>query len=165
MPLNTFVGPTAVEVYIPTAAPGVPSVTLVNAGTSVLYLGGPDITQTSGMPFQPRQTIQFPVAPSNIWALCGSTTTTPNTTLSAAAAVGATSITVTSATGFSIGETITIGTAPAQETAVITNIVSTTFTLSVGLEQDHASGDAVHGTAASTTSLGGGTISAYRGIN
>lgn len=165
MPLNTFVGPDVVEVYNPgTAEPGSPSVTLVNAGTSTLYLGQSEVTQTSGLPFPAGAKLSYPHATFGVYAVCGSTTTTPSTTLSAAAAVGATTITVASATNFAAGMSIEIGTAPATETAVIASIASTTFTLTAGLEEDHASGDAVAATAPATTSLGGGTVQAYRGI-
>jgi hypothetical protein len=164
MPLNTFVGPTPVEVYTPTVTPGNPAVTLVNNGRSTLYLGGAEVTQNAGLPFVAGESISFAHATFAIYAVAGSTTTTPSTTLSAAATEGTNTITVASASGFSQGMTITIGTAPSQETATIASIASTTFTLGANLEFDHASGEAVAATASSTTSLGGGTVTAFRGV-
>jgi hypothetical protein len=54
---------------------------------------------------------------------------TCSTTLSAAAAVGATTITVTSATGCSAGDTLRIGSGSAQEDVKIASISGTTITL------------------------------------
>jgi hypothetical protein len=166
MPLNTFVGPDAVKVYDPTTNAGpLPSVVLVNNSTSTLYVGGAEVTQYSGLPFPAGNRIEFPHATFAVWAVCGSTTTTPSTTLSAAATEGTNTVTVVSATGFSAGMSISIGTGASAETAVIASIATNTFTLTANLGFDHASGEAVAATAPATTSLGGGTVTVFRGKN
>jgi hypothetical protein len=82
------------------------------------------------------------------------TATTCNTTLTAAAAVGAKTITVTSAIGCAAGDTIRIGTGAAQEDAKIASVSGTTITLVAGLTKAHASGETV---VEVTASAGGAT--------
>lgn len=69
------------------------------------------------------------------------------TTLSAAVAAGDTSISVTSATGLSIGNTIYIGTYAAgfkyEEMRVISGVSGTTISFATALQFAHASGEAV----------------------
>lgn len=81
--------------------------------------------------------------------------TTCNTTLTAAAAVGAKTITVASASGCAAGDTIRIGTGSAQEDAKIASVSGTTITLVAGLTKAHASGETV--VEVTATSGGGST--------
>lgn len=73
------------------------------------------------------------------------TPTSPATTLSAGAAVGATTISVVSATGLSVGNSIAIGSGWTLETKNITIISGLTLTLDTALANIQASGAAVVG--------------------
>jgi hypothetical protein len=86
------------------------------------------------------------------WQSVNGTPGTP-TTLSAGYTAGATTISVTSATGITIGTTIAIGTLAtnAEEVRTATNVVSTTVTLSSPLYQNHASSAPVTPYSAVTT--------------
>jgi hypothetical protein len=66
-----------------------------------------------------------------------------NTTLSAVAAAGATSFTITSATNFAIGDDIRVGSGETLEVVRISNLVSTTVTPAKPLQFDHASAEPV----------------------
>jgi hypothetical protein len=66
-----------------------------------------------------------------------------STTLSANAAAGATSFTITSATNFAIGDDIRVGSGETQELVRISNLVSTTVTPAKPLKFAHVSGEAV----------------------
>lgn len=69
--------------------------------------------------------------------------TTCNTTLSAAAAVGATTITVKSSSGCSAGDTLRIGSGSSQEDVKIASISGATITLVGPLTKAHAEGETV----------------------
>jgi hypothetical protein len=86
------------------------------------------------------------------WAMPGVTSTVgtaattsggASTTLAADANAGATTISVTSATGISIGDFLKIGDSGETEIREVTNVVSTTVTLGAALGRKHDSGDAV----------------------
>lgn len=66
-----------------------------------------------------------------------------STTLSANAAAGASSFTVTSATGLAIGKVIRVGAGEHAELVQISNLVSTTVTPARALRRAHDSGEAV----------------------
>jgi len=75
------------------------------------------------------------------------------TTLRSAAASGATTVTVASAAGFSVGQTITIDLAPNDEQAVISLIgpptsSGTVITLTAPLAKSHAAGSTLYGPTA-----------------
>ena len=71
-------------------------------------------------------------------------TPTNSTTLSANAAAGATTCTVTSGTGYSIGQAVQIGSGATAEVVVLTNVVTTTLTFANNpLRFAHASAQAV----------------------
>jgi phage tail sheath protein FI len=70
-------------------------------------------------------------------------TVTQSTTLSAAEASGSTTISVTSATGFAVGGTITIAQGATTENATITAVSGTTITLGAGLANAYPSGTTV----------------------
>jgi hypothetical protein len=86
------------------------------------------------------------------WQSVNGTPGTP-TTLSAGYTAGATTISVTSATGITMGTTIAIGTLAtnAEEVRTVTNVVSTTVTLSSPLYQNHANSAPVTPYSAVTT--------------
>lgn len=115
-------------------------------------------------------TITGPIFPSNAmillvasigadaavgYGVSGTYATPSTTTLSAPATAGATSVTVTSATGFAANQQITIDTGGIQEVRKITTVVSTTVNLADALTYGHASG-ATASTGATTT-LNGAT--------
>lgn len=74
-----------------------------------------------------------------------------STTLSAPTLVGATTVTLTSATGFAVNQFVTIDTGLSTETRRITNVATNTLTLDAGLTYAHASG--VPAVTAATTTL------------
>jgi hypothetical protein len=88
------------------------------------------------------------------------TPTVTATTLAAGGAAGDTEIEVVDATGFAVGDTITIGTGDTAETCAITAISDSTLTLDCTLEFDHAAGEsvvkAVVATPTATTVVGEG---------
>jgi hypothetical protein len=86
------------------------------------------------------------------WQAVNGTSATP-TTLSASYTAGATTISVTSATGITMGTTIAVGTlgSTAEEVRTVTNVVSTTVTLSAPMYQNHASSAPVTPYSAVTT--------------
>jgi hypothetical protein len=71
------------------------------------------------------------------------------TTLAGSASAGATTISLTSATGFAIGQDVVVMSADGEQWEVrrITNLVSTTATLDESLAYVHASGQEVHAMA------------------
>lgn len=91
----------------------------------------------------------FGAGASTVRCMSIGTATLPQaaTTLASAAAAGATSVVVTSATGLSIGDTIYIGTYAAgfkyEEMRVISGVASTTISFTTALQFAHASGEAV----------------------
>jgi hypothetical protein len=79
------------------------------------------------------------------------------TTLNGAVSAGATTVTVTSGTGFATGQQIAIDTGGLLEIRKISNVVSNTITLADPLTFAHATGVAAV-TGAPTTTLNGATI-------
>jgi hypothetical protein len=65
------------------------------------------------------------------------------TALTSAAAAGATTITVASAAGFTIGATILIGSGVSQESVAVLDVLGSTLTLSRGLARAHPAADIV----------------------
>lgn len=92
----------------------------------------------------------------------GTFATPTSTTLNGSTTAGATSFTVASATGFAIGQQVTIDSGGFQETRRISNVVSTTITVADALAQPHATGVTVLTGTTTTlngaTSIGAGTI-------
>jgi len=165
MPLTTFVGPTATLIYTPSPA-GSPSAVISNQGTTYLYLGQSEVTETSGFPLAPGETLNYLANAPALYAVASSVTAaSPATTLTADAAAGATSLTVASGTSFVNGSSITIGSGASAETNIVSAHGSTSITLTTALLYDHESGEAVKADAAPTNEIGGGTIQVYRGAN
>lgn len=110
-----------------------------------------------------------PIFPSNAMALVaasvgydanasfgviGTFATPTSTTLNGTISAGATSFVVTSATGFVTGQQVIIDTGTFQEVRKISNVVSTTISISDAVAFGHTSGVTVS-TYASTTTLNG----------
>lgn len=85
-----------------------------------------------------------------IWGTLGGTPT--NTTLSGSAAVGATSITLASGTGFATGQEVIVDSGYLAEARKISNVVGAVLTLADGLVFAHASGVTVSTQVTTTTS-------------
>ena len=86
------------------------------------------------------------------WGVAAPATTPTSTTLNGATTAGATSITVTSGTGFAIGQQVDVDVAPNQEFRLISNVSGSTVTLADGLSFAHATGVAVSTGTTTTTS-------------
>lgn len=87
------------------------------------------------------------------YGVVGTYSTPTSTTSNGATVAGATTITLTSASGFVTGQQITIDTGQSTEVRLISNVVSTTITVADALYYPHASGATV--TTATTTTLNG----------
>ncbi|MBV8597560.1 MAG: hypothetical protein JO017_01950 [Actinobacteria bacterium] len=70
---------------------------------------------------------------------------------SGGALAGATTLTVTTGSGFNVGDTISIGAGPNAETAVITALSGNVLTLAGGLKFGHGAGEAVSRSGGSLT--------------
>jgi hypothetical protein len=90
--IHTPVSGVPTLIYTP-AASGTPHVTIVNEGTSIVYIGQAGVTSANGMPLQPSQEVSLPFAPVSLYAASGvaSAGTTINT--NAVFNSGATSLT------------------------------------------------------------------------
>lgn len=86
----------------------------------------------------PNGRFYWTVVPVNALILPGSTTT-----LSASAAVGATSVTVADASALGAGATITIGSGATKETASIMDVAGAVVTLEDPLQLAHSSGESL----------------------
>lgn len=75
-----------------------------------------------------------------LWNL---TASTPSTTLADASAIGATSVTLTSGSGFAAGDPVLVGTGAALEAAYTKSVSGATLDPQVPLLNAHASGNAV----------------------
>lgn len=110
-----------------------------------------------------------PIFPSNAMALVaasvgydanasygviGTFASPTTTTLNGGISAGATSFVVTSGTGFAVGQQVRVDTGTFQEVRKITNVASTTITVSDALAFGHLTGATVS-TYASTTTLNG----------
>ena len=103
-------------------------------------------------------TVTFQAALTNAYAVGSTLALAPSsqTTLSAAATAGATSVTVASASGFMVGEVVNLAQpspSTINENATITNISGTTITFQSGLANAYASGSALS-TAPNTGAAG-----------
>lgn len=87
------------------------------------------------------------------YGVFGTLSAPSSTTLNGSTTAGATTLTVTSATGFITGQVIYIDTGASQEFRKISNVVSTTITVADALYFAHASGVTV--TTQTTTTLNG----------
>jgi hypothetical protein len=141
--IHTPVGGSATLVYSP-AASGVPHVTLINEGASVVYIGSALVQPGTGLPLAPGQQVTLPFAYQSLYAVSGVVATAVATTLSAAAVnAGATSLTVSSGTNFVNGSVIQVGSGTRAETLVLTSGGgSTTFTVPA-TDYDHRLSDTV----------------------
>jgi hypothetical protein len=85
--------------------------------------------------------------------VAGTIATPTNTTLNGSTTAGATSFTVTSATGFATGQEVVIDVGGLQEIRKISNVVSTTITVADALTFAHSTGVTV--STGTTTTLNG----------
>lgn len=98
------------------------------------------------------------------WGVVGTFSSPTSTALSALSTAGATSISVTSGTGFVTGQQVTIDTGTFQEVRKISNVVGTTITVADALAYGHPSGATVT-TYASTTTLSANSLAAATTIS
>jgi hypothetical protein len=137
---------TGVPVLVYTPSPiGVPKVTLINEGTTNVFIGQAGVTQSNGLPLAPRQELSLAFAPFALYAVSGAAVSavTPTTTTSAYPS-GTTSVAVTSAVGTANGQQIQVGTGSNAEMVTILSGGGTgPLVLVSGLKYDHASGAAV----------------------
>jgi hypothetical protein len=140
---NTNIGAVPTLIYTPSPS-GVSHVFIQNLGPSTVYVGGPGVTATGGLPVAPNQMVDFPVASIALYAVCGYTPTATATTTTAAVNSGsAVSTAITSGTGTVNGQYALIGSGTNAETALITAGGGTT-TLTLGaLVDDHRTGAAL----------------------
>lgn len=89
------------------------------------------------------------------WGVASPANTPTSTTITAPSVAGATSLTVTLATGFVVGQQIAIDTTYNQEFRKISNVAGSVITVADALLYPHASGVAV--TTGTTTTLNGAT--------
>jgi hypothetical protein len=118
-------------------------------------------TGTLSGPLFPSEAMELLVCSIGKDAAVGYGVSAPNssptsTTLSAASSAGATSISVTSATGFATGQQVVVDTGGYQEFRLISNVTGTTITLADALLWAHADGATV--TTGTTTTLSSSSI-------
>ena len=87
--IHTPVTGDAVLVYTPPST-GIPKVTLINEGASIVYIGQAGVTASNGLPLQPRQELSLPFAPYALYAVSGGALTATTANTNAAASGGAT---------------------------------------------------------------------------
>jgi len=136
--IHTPVSGDAVLVYSP-ASSGVPHVTLINEGASIVYLGQAGVTQANGMPLQPRQEVSLPFAPVALYAVSGVAANGTTINTNAAFNSGATSLTFAGAfySAAMNGQQAQIGSGSNAEVVTITAGAGTgTLTVSA-LAYDH----------------------------
>ena len=142
-PVSTPVSDVAVQVYVPAPA-GVPSVTLNNTGNSPVYVGGSAVTPLTGLQVNPGDGFSLAYGFQPIYAVSGSPGTTSTfTTLSADAAIGTSTLLVSSSAGFTIGGVIAIGATPGVENATIAGTATGTISTITATKFDHKSGENV----------------------
>lgn len=141
---HTPVGGIPTLVYNPSAS-GVPHVTLINEGSSPVYIGTASVTAGTGAQLMAGQSLNMPVAAFALYAIAGLTPTATATTLNAAALnSGATVVPVVAGTGLTNGSIIQIGSGSRAETTIVTSGGgSTVLSVSPATLYDHRLSDAV----------------------
>ena len=135
--IHTPVTADAVLVYTPSPI-GVPKVTLVNEGKSVVYIGQAGVTSASGLPLQPLQSVTLPFAPYSLYAVSGGALTATTANTNAAAVAGATTLSfAASFVGTVNGQQIQVGTGSAAEGAQIVSGGGTATLTVTALAYDH----------------------------
>jgi len=86
------------------------------------------------------------------YGVSGTPVTPTSTTLSVGSSAGATSVTLTSPTGFAVGQEIRIGSAPSLEVRKISNVAGSVVTVADALTFDHAISSAAVTSATTTLS-------------
>lgn len=157
---------TPVQIYVPAGgfsgqagggAAGQPHAWVFNSGNSTAYVGGPNVTPFAGIPVPPGTEIKIPVAFAGLFAVAGLQSIGANTTTTAAANAGATSLALTGALG-TVGSIYLVGTSATS--SVGSEIVSagagggtTVVTISPALLYDHRSGATVWNVVVAPTTL------------
>lgn len=113
-------------------------------------------TGTVSGPIFPSQAMEFLVASIGKdaavgWGVAAPNSTPTSTTLNGATTAGATTLTVTSATGFVIGQQIVVDTGTSQEFRLISNVAGSVITVADALSLAHAT--LVTVTTGTTTTL------------
>lgn len=140
MGIYTPVSAAPVQIYTPSPS-GVSHVFIQNYGPAVLYVGGPGVTATGGLPIGVNQAIDLPVANVPLYAVSGYTPTATTTTTSAVVAAGsAVSTGITSGAGTVNGQYVVIGAGTTAETTTITSGGGTTTVVLAKLLDDHNTG-------------------------
>ena len=118
-------------------------------------------TGTVSGPIFPSQAMEFLVASIGKdaavgWGVAAPNSTPTSTTLNGATAAGATTITVTSATGFVVGQQVVVDTGSNQEFRKISNVAGSVITVADALSLAHAT--LVTVTTGTTTTLSAPSI-------
>lgn len=133
-------------------------VTITNTGTSTVYLGQSGVTAATGLPLQSGASLELINVTTSLYAAANpATISTPSTTTTAPALLGATALTVTAVTGFTQNMVVTIVDGNNTENVIVgagsagTNLVISATThahasgVTVGKFVNHnASGVQVH---------------------
>ena len=113
---------------------------------------------TIGGPIFPSNAMEVMVASIGAdsitgWGVYGTIATQTATTLATSPMAGATSFDVASATGFTIGQEVIVGTGGTQEARLISNVAGVTITVADALFYAHTTGDsAITGTTTTLSS-------------
>lgn len=139
------ISPLPVPTWIFTPTPGVagPSVRVYNQGSSVVFVGGANVSPFNGLPIYPgNKPTEFANMPQTLWTCANAVPAGGSSTLSAAAvAAGSTTFTTAAApnAGLSAGATFILGTAPAQEVLTVASTsASSVITTTTKSLYDHA---------------------------
>lgn len=149
-PNNVSVTPAAMLVFTPTPSVQA-SVRFYNAGSGTAYVGGTGVTPGSGFPIPPgNRPLELQNINTNLYACSGIQSVGATTTLSGAAAAGATTFTVASAVV--VGAWLRVGNGTGVEYVQVASGTGT-VTTSSALLYDHAASATVATVTASPTPL------------
>lgn len=110
-PNNLSVTPVPVQVFTPNPAPAAtPACRIFNAGSSVVYVGGPNVSPVSGFPILPgNRPIDLQNVNVNVYMCSGASVVAATGTISAATAAGNNSWTVATLNPGGVGGFIRLG--------------------------------------------------------
>lgn len=163
VPNNVSVTPIPLLVFTPT--PNVPaSCRFYNSGSSVAYIGGPNVSPVNGLPILPgNRPVELQNVNVNLYACSGVNSVANTGTLSAATGAGTTSLTVATAAP-TVGTYLRVGNGTGVEYLFVTAVSGAatpwTATTSTATLYDHASG----ATVATVTSAAPGPLSVTAGV-
>ena len=118
---NTPVSATIPTVVFTPSTSGMPHAVLFNNGPAPVYLGGSGVSTSVGFALAPNDRLDLSYNGGTIWAISGYQTTSPQgTVITAATALGGTTLTNAAGTSFTAGMWIAIeGGTPRQEIAQV----------------------------------------------